>query len=267
MTRETKRSTTRNSKRSARRNANSTKKPAEAEVEEKEIDNYDSLNTSEQIIPNEEEKIGNNNIEVSLPSPSMESSQPDIVEQNKEEMVKIEDVSTVEKEEKESSSPIDNVIESNTEELESTILKLRESKAPEPKSSVFPSRSESSTIPPRHVAPTKTLLAKEPSFFQGPLIRYGSIVLGVLVFYFLFLRKGSDKKNDKNSAAPTGPTIVDVTEVKEGSSSSGNDGDEKKSVKSSVNRVSSPRIVFGDLRKNPSLMVAPPMTPAVGSRA
>lgn len=262
MTRETKRST-RNSKRSARKNATVKKTVLEEKQEDMEIDNYDSLNTSEPSISNEEEKIGDD-IEISLPDPSMDSPQQPETYQNKEEMVKIEEVSTVvvEKEDGVAETPqppvIDQVIE------EEMVPKIRETKAPEPKSSVFPSRRNSDQVPRHVVATPKLMVAKEPSFFQGPMIRYGSIFLGILVFYFLFLRKGSGKKNEKGSTAPAGPTIVDVTEVKEGSSSGGSD--EKKSVKSSVNRVSSPRIVFGDLRKNPSLMVAPPMTPAVGSR-
>jgi hypothetical protein len=82
----------------------------------------------------------------------------------------------------------------------------------------------------------------------NPMMKYGLLALVFVVLYFMVVKKS--KKSDQ------GPTII---EIKEG------DSGEKKSVKSSINRVSSPRIVFGDLRKNPSLMVAPPMTPAVKS--
>lgn len=94
------------------------------------------------------------------------------------------------------------------------------------------------------VQPSSSILSM---FSLGsPMVKYGALALIFIVFYFMVIRRS--KKTDQ------GPTIV---EVKEG------DSGDKKSVKSSINRVSSPRIVFGDLRKNPSLMVAPPMTPAV----
>ena len=82
---------------------------------------------------------------------------------------------------------------------------------------------------------------------SNPMVKYGLIIVGVIAIIGIFL--GTKK------AGSTGPVIVDVTETSDG---------EKKSVRNSVNRVSSPRIVFGDLRKNPSLMVAPPMTPNMG---
>jgi hypothetical protein len=82
---------------------------------------------------------------------------------------------------------------------------------------------------------------------SNPMVKYGLIVFGVIAIIGIFL--GTKKSSS------TGPVIVDVTENADG---------EKKSVRNSVNRVSSPRIVFGDLRKNPSLMVAPPMTPNMG---
>jgi hypothetical protein len=68
----------------------------------------------------------------------------------------------------------------------------------------------------------------------------GGCILGIVIFYMLF----SPKKK------AGGPTIVEVTDVKI---------EEKKSNLSEVNnnRISSPRIIFGDLRKNPSLVVAP----------
>jgi hypothetical protein len=92
--------------------------------------------------------------------------------------------------------------------------------------------------------PPKT---ETPSLFSlsNPLMKYGLMALSgfILIVFFLLSRKPK----------PPGPVIVDVTET---------EGGEKKSVRNSVNRVSSPRIIFGDLRKNPSLMVAPPMTPA-----
>lgn len=82
------------------------------------------------------------------------------------------------------------------------------------------------------------------SLLSSPFVKYGLPIVGGIILMFLIF---------KRSPKPTGPIIVDVTDSSNG---------EKKSVRNSVNRVSSPRIVFGDLRKNPSLMVAPPITPA-----
>jgi hypothetical protein len=83
------------------------------------------------------------------------------------------------------------------------------------------------------------------SLLSSPIVKYGLPIVGGIILMFLMF---------KRSPKSTGPIIVDVTDSSNG---------EKKSVRNSVNRVSSPRIVFGDLRKNPSLMVAPPITPAV----
>lgn len=85
-------------------------------------------------------------------------------------------------------------------------------------------------------------------FGLSPTMMYGAVgVVGVILLYLIF-------KGKKTSGAGSGgPTIVEVTEI---------DGPKNKSVKNSINnRVSSPRIVFGDLRKNPTLMVAPLITP------
>lgn len=92
-------------------------------------------------------------------------------------------------------------------------------------------------------SPKKSTETFSQSILSSPMVKYGLPIIGGILFLFIIFRK---------SSKPTGPIIVDVTE-------SGNG--EKKSVRNSVNRVSSPRIVFGDLRKNPSLMVAPPITP------
>jgi hypothetical protein len=74
----------------------------------------------------------------------------------------------------------------------------------------------------------------------------GAVAVGCVLLFVIFMmmrKKGSPK-------ASGGPTIVEVTEL-EGSK-----------TKASVNnRQSSPRIIFGDLRKNPSLIVAPMVTP------
>lgn len=94
-------------------------------------------------------------------------------------------------------------------------------------------------------SPKKTTETFSQSILSSPMIKYGLPIIGGILFLFIIF---------KRSSKPSGPVIVDVTE-------SGNG--EKKSVRNSVNRVSSPRIVFGDLRKNPSLMVAPPITPGV----
>lgn len=94
-------------------------------------------------------------------------------------------------------------------------------------------------------SPKKTTETFSQSILSSPIIKYGLPIIGGILFLFIIF---------KRSSKPSGPVIVDVTE-------SGNG--EKKSVRNSVNRVSSPRIVFGDLRKNPSLMVAPPITPGV----
>lgn len=114
---------------------------------------------------------------------------------------------------------------------------------------------EFSTPPPiqyRKNLPTGTVSApvirtESVSMFSlsNPLMKYGLMILAAMIVIGVFFL------GKKPTAS--GPVIVDVTET---------EGGEKKSVRNSVNRVSSPRIVFGDLRKNPSLMVAPPMTPA-----
>jgi len=82
---------------------------------------------------------------------------------------------------------------------------------------------------------------------SNPMVKYGIVIVCLIAIFGIIM---TAKKS-----SGTGPVIVDVTENTDG---------EKKSVRNSVNRVSSPRIVFGDLRKNPSLMVAPPMTPSMG---
>ena len=117
-------------------------------------------------------------------------------------------------------------------------------------------------MPRRSAEPKRETYQISSKLLQNSLVKYGSVLLGVIIFYLVFLRKDSKKSAASTTAAPGGPTIVDVTETSNG----GGSDDNTKSVKSSINRVSSPRIVFGDLRKNPSLMVAPPMTPAVASR-
>jgi hypothetical protein len=117
---------------------------------------------------------------------------------------------------------------------------------------VFPNRKSVDPIVPR-----QTILKEEgPSagLLGSPFILYGAIGLASLLILFFLFRKSSPNPNTSNPAPGTGPIIVDVTET------AGKEAE--RSIKNSVNRVSSPRIVFGDLRKNPSLMVAPPMTPA-----
>lgn len=150
----------------------------------------------------------------------------------------------------EETSPVDVVEEELPVVEEKPIIETQE---PVSRNHVFPE------------GPVKYRLKhSEDSLLANPIVRYGSVVLGLLLFYFLFFRKSN---KGSNKPATQGPTIVDVTPSNpdKGAADDGDD-DKKKSVRSSVNRVSSPRIVFGDLRKNPSLMVAPPMTPAVGSR-
>lgn len=96
---------------------------------------------------------------------------------------------------------------------------------------------------------TVTMAHKSQSLlsFNNPIMRYGIMGLGAVIVIFVFMMF------KKKKVTEGGPTIVEVKEKED---------DEKKSVRNSINRISSPRIVFGDLRKNPSLMVAPPMTPA-----
>jgi hypothetical protein len=96
---------------------------------------------------------------------------------------------------------------------------------------------------------TVTMAQKSQSLLSlnNPIMRYGIMGLGAIIVIFVFMMF------KKKKVVEGGPTIVEVKEKED---------DEKKSVRNSINRISSPRIVFGDLRKNPSLMVAPPMTPA-----
>jgi hypothetical protein len=111
------------------------------------------------------------------------------------------------------------------------------------------------SFPPRYrknpptgpVHSQRSMSATSMFSLSNPMMKYGLMAMGVFALIAIFLGL---KKSSKS-----GPVVV---EIKEGA-----DG-EKKSVRNSVNRVSSPRIVFGDLRKNPSLMVAPPMTPGAG---
>lgn len=96
------------------------------------------------------------------------------------------------------------------------------------------------SIPDERREPLKT-----SSKSNLPII-IGAIAVGCALILFLFMTRGK-KKNDKGAS---GPTIVEVTEL------------EGTKTKASVNnRQSSPRIIFGDLRKNPSLIVAPMVTP------
>jgi len=107
-----------------------------------------------------------------------------------------------------------------------------------------------STRQSRHAAKPHVTTQAPPMFsLKNPIVKYGLMALGVIMVAGIIF--GSSKAKTPSS----GPVIVDVTET-EG---------ERKSVRNSINRVSSPRIVFGDLRKNPSLMVAPPMTPGVSN--
>jgi len=73
----------------------------------------------------------------------------------------------------------------------------------------------------------------------------GGAILGLGILFMMFSGKGKKKES--------GPTIVEVTEVSK---------EEKRSEKSDVinNKMSSPRIIFGNVRKNPKLAVAPPVS-------
>lgn len=99
-----------------------------------------------------------------------------------------------------------------------------------------------------YVSPRPTVSRPVPKETPKPnMLKYGVMIggaiLGVLVLYFLFFSGGKKKTS--------GPTIVEVTEVKP--------IEEKKSEAeaANVNKMSSPRIIFGELRKNPTLAVAP----------
>lgn len=101
-----------------------------------------------------------------------------------------------------------------------------------------------------HVAPRPTVsrvpkTSPEPGSMLRHGIMVGGAVLGILVIYFLFFGR-------KKKKSATGPTIVEVTDVRT---------EEKKSEGDNTtnNKMSSPRIIFGDLRRNPSLAVAPPV--------
>lgn len=121
-------------------------------------------------------------------------------------------------------------------------IKPSEDSSPVTRRTSARSKSRTETVPKR--SSMSSILGM---FSLGnPMVKYGLLALVFIIVYMIVIKKS--KKTEQ------GPTIVEVKE--------GETGD-KKSVKSSINRVSSPRIVFGDLRKNPSLMVAPPMTPAV----
>lgn len=99
-----------------------------------------------------------------------------------------------------------------------------------------------------HVAPRATIASQPKPQPPSNSLRYavmvGGALLGVVVLYLLFFSGGKKKT--------PGPTIVEVTDVKK---------EEKKSERDSTvnNKMSSPRIIFGDLRRNPSLAVAPPV--------
>ena len=117
------------------------------------------------------------------------------------------------------------------------------------------SSSEDSNIIPKYeleeTPVENTVTKREPQVTLSkksnmPII-LGVLGVGCVVLFFMFMMRGK-KKN--NSTSSSGPTIVEVTEL------------EGTKTKASVNnRQSSPRIVFGDLRKNPSLIVAPMVTP------
>jgi hypothetical protein len=75
------------------------------------------------------------------------------------------------------------------------------------------------------------------------VIMVGGALIGLAVISMFVFSKGTKKEK--------GPTIVEVTDVKR---------EERRSEKSEGNvnnKMSSPRIIFGNLRKNPSLVVAP----------
>jgi len=121
-----------------------------------------------------------------------------------------------------------------------------------PHNKVFPERKVVDPIAPRQ---TTMKVETANSLLSNKYVLYGALA-GVLLLlsFFIFRKPNGSAGSATVKDAPGGPVIVDVTEM--------NGKEQERSVKNSVNRVSSPRIVFGDLRKNPSLMVAPPMTPA-----
>lgn len=99
-----------------------------------------------------------------------------------------------------------------------------------------------------HVAPRATVASppkpQPPSNTLRYVVMVGGILL-VLAILYLLIFSGVEERIP-------GPTIVEVTEVKK---------EEKKSETNNTanNKMSSPRIIFGDLRRNPSLVVAPPV--------
>lgn len=225
MTRETRKSVSRGGKRSKR-----SVRPRQMTTNTDHI----SLNPVEEEIVNEEKRDM-----VDEPIETNQETSQDSIEKV-DTMVKINEI------------PNDEVKEENNSKEESREEDTKESVVnPPPPVNHQPSsafqRVFPNTTPVTDVKKQKSS-SSTLSMLQNPIIKYSMIGLGVLMFYFIFLRS-SGKKTDAS-----GPTIVDVT---------GSDNSDKKSVKNSINRVSSPRIVFGDLRKNPSLMVAPPMTPLV----
>lgn len=119
-----------------------------------------------------------------------------------------------------------------------------------PHNQVFPERKIVDPMVPRTTV-NSSRTESSTGMFSNPYVLYGTLAAACLAVIFLFMRRSSEKPGQGPSS---GPVIVDVTET------AGKEAE--RSVKNSVNRVSSPRIIFGDLRKNPSLMVAPPMTPA-----
>jgi hypothetical protein len=121
-----------------------------------------------------------------------------------------------------------------------------------PHNKVFPERKVVDPIAPRQ---TTMKVETANSLLSNKYVLYGALA-GVLLLlsFFIFRKPNGSAGSATIKDVPGGPVIVDVTEM--------NGKEQERSVKNSVNRVSSPRIVFGDLRKNPSLMVAPPMTPA-----
>jgi len=141
--------------------------------------------------------------------------------------------------------PEDDVVEEGEEEEEPEVVVEKPSvdRVETSASIPAPPRSFPTVSKPRVVYTTQA--NPEPSGFLSPsTMRLGIIagggILGIIII-FMLLSGGKKKK---------GPTIVEVTEVPR---------EEKASKASEVpnNRVSSPRIIFGDLRKNPSLAVAP----------
>lgn len=97
--------------------------------------------------------------------------------------------------------------------------------------------NKSNVLPPREVSKGRN---------RGGLplwVLYGGVAIAaVLLLYGLMANRGGKKG---------GPTIVEVTEIT-------GDGEKRsEKVTANANRMSSPRIVFGDLRRNPSIKVAP----------